>query len=273
MPLPSFLQRFRPGTPGATPQSPLSPVDIEAARVKARRRMIGMAVLVAAGVLGFPLLFETQPRPLATDVVVRSAGQPQAVAVLRPQAQPQSRPVTGQVMQPVPEPAEVVEPPEPAVPASARAAGASARDETLAKAEARALEEARAKADARAREEAKARDEARAREQAKAKEDAKAKEEARARAALKGETGKAAAKVEEGTRYIVQVGAFSENDAARTARLKVEKLGITTYTQVVDTPAGKKIRVRVGPFTSKAEADKALDKLKKAGLGGNLLTL
>ena len=45
MPLPSFLQRFRSGAHSPVHQAPpLSPADIEAARVRARRRMIGMAV-------------------------------------------------------------------------------------------------------------------------------------------------------------------------------------------------------------------------------------
>jgi DedD protein len=75
------------------------------------------------------------------------------------------------------------------------------------------------------------------------------------------------------TRYIVQVGAFSDGPTAHAARMKVERLGIKTYTQAVDTPAGKKIRVRVGPYANKVEADKAASAIRKAGLPGALLTL
>ena len=71
----------------------------------------------------------------------------------------------------------------------------------------------------------------------------------------------------------MQVGAFSEDAAAREARSKVEKLGLKTYTQVVDTPAGKRIRVRVGPFASKGEADSAAGKIRSAGLPSAIISL
>ncbi len=43
---------------------------VEAARTRARRRLIGALVLLVAGVIGFPLLFETQPRPLPVDTPI-----------------------------------------------------------------------------------------------------------------------------------------------------------------------------------------------------------
>jgi cell division septation protein DedD len=51
-----------------------------------------------------------------------------------------------------------------------------------------------------------------------------------------------------GERYVVQVGAFADADKARETRLKVERAGLKTYTHVVETKDGKRIRVRVGPF-------------------------
>ena len=55
--------------------------------------------------------------------------------------------------------------------------------------------------------------------------------------------------------------------------MKVERLGIKTYAQQVDTPAGKRIRVRMGPYADKAEAEKTLATLRKSGLSGAVLTL
>jgi DedD protein len=74
-------------------------------------------------------------------------------------------------------------------------------------------------------------------------------------------------------RYVVQVGAFADVNRAREARLKVERAGLKTYTQVVESKDGRRIRVRVGPFASKAQADKAAEKIKKLDLPAAVLTL
>ena len=71
----------------------------------------------------------------------------------------------------------------------------------------------------------------------------------------------------------MQVGAFADSDKAQEVRLKLEKAGLKTYTQVADTKDGKRIRVRVGPFASKAEADKAAGKIKSLDLPASILTL
>jgi DedD protein len=72
---------------------------------------------------------------------------------------------------------------------------------------------------------------------------------------------------------VVQVGAFADDGAVRQTRQKVEKLGLKTYTQEVNTDAGKRVRVRVGPFATRDEAAQVLGKLKGAGLPGAVLTL
>ena len=72
---------------------------------------------------------------------------------------------------------------------------------------------------------------------------------------------------------MVQVGAFADDATVRQTRQKVEKLGLKTYTQEVSTDAGKRVRVRVGPFASKEEAAQVLNKLKGAGLPGAVLAL
>jgi DedD protein len=74
-------------------------------------------------------------------------------------------------------------------------------------------------------------------------------------------------------RFVVQVGAFAEAAAARETRLKVEKLGLKTYTQVAQTAGGSRIRVRVGPFGTRDEADKVVAKARAAGITAVVLTL
>lgn len=306
MPLPSFLQRFRSGAQTPAPQvQPLSPADIEQARVRARRRMIGMAVLVGAGVIGFPWLFETQPRPLASDIQVVNAAAATA---------PPTRLAIGKVAQ---APAEPVVPPQVsrALDAERSAKVDERRDDATASREELVEDEPKpAKpapkpearkpepkpAEARKPEAKKPEPKPETRAATKpvaqpskpeaAKPATQSKPTAQAVAAAKPVEKKptAAAKPESkpdikvaakdgkddaDTRYIVQVGAFGDVATAHAARMKVERLGIKTYTQAVDTPAGKKIRVRVGPYANKAEADKAMAALRKAGLAGALLTL
>jgi DedD protein len=74
-------------------------------------------------------------------------------------------------------------------------------------------------------------------------------------------------------RFVVQVGAFADAVKAREARLKVEKSGLKTYTHVAETKDGKRIRVRVGPFATRSEADKAASKIKELDLPAAILTL
>jgi DedD protein len=91
----------------------------------------------------------------------------------------------------------------------------------------------------------------------------------RARALLEGRPAPGA----DEQRFVVQVGAFADPEAAREARKNAEKLGLKTYMQVAQTSAGNRTRVRVGPFTSRGEAEAALAKAKAAGLNAVLLTL
>lgn len=74
-------------------------------------------------------------------------------------------------------------------------------------------------------------------------------------------------------RIVVQVGAFAEVERAREARLKLERAGLKTYTHVAETSQGKRIRVRMGPFATRAEADKAAARAKALGLPAALLWL
>lgn len=71
----------------------------------------------------------------------------------------------------------------------------------------------------------------------------------------------------------MQVGAFADADKAREVRERLERSGLKTYTQVVDTKDGKRTRVRLGPFDSRAEADKAAGRVKGAGLSASVLSL
>ena len=74
-------------------------------------------------------------------------------------------------------------------------------------------------------------------------------------------------------RFVVQAGAYTDAAALREARQKVEKLGLKTYTQVIETESGSRTRVRVGPFDTRDEAEKAAARIKGSGLAANILSL
>ena len=74
-------------------------------------------------------------------------------------------------------------------------------------------------------------------------------------------------------RFIVQVGAFAEEKKSTEVRSKLEKAGIKTYTHIAQTKEGKRIRVRVGPFATKEEAQKTVDKIKSLQLSATVLTI
>lgn len=248
--------------------------DVQLLRVRARRRLIGAAVLVAAGVVGFPLIFETQPRPIPVDLPIdiprKESAPPLTVPTREPlsQAEPASLPARQVAQAPSAEaPAEPVTAEKPASrPVEQVADKMPAKpaekpsDKPSDKAVSKPLDKPADKPPVKAAE--KVAD--KAADKPKASNDG-----ARAQALLEGKEPAAAA----AARYIVQVGAFSENKAAQDVRAKVEKLGLKTYAQAVDTADGRRVRVRLGPFASRDEAERAAAKLKSAGMPGSILTL
>lgn len=222
------LPFFRPKDTASEPKPPKRPqrsaaaaVDapedlaIAAARTQARRRLVGAVLLLAVGVIGFPLLFETQPRPL-----------PQDTPLLVPADPPAAR-AAGRVGTAAPAPALPVVPADAGVEPVASAPPAPAAPTASAP---RAVAEAPAPAPA-------------------------------------------AAPTPANGRWVVQVGAYNDMERLRAARAKLQLLGYASYTQDVDSPTGKRTRVRVGPFKSRAEADAVAARVKTAGLQAAVLAL
>lgn len=251
-----------------------SPVEsIEAMRRRARHRLIGAAVLVLLGVIGFPLLFDTQPRPIPVDIPIEipDKNKVKPLAANGQPAQPPGPVAAAPVPAPIPAsapaapaPAPAVAPapsPAPASPPVAASSSLGSKEEVVTAAPAQ--KPASAPAVAAARPEPKP----------EPKPETKPNDAARARALLEGKPAEAAAAPAGEGRFIVQIGAFAELARAREARQKVEKAGLKTYTQEVETSAGKRIRVRVGPFASRAEADKAANRIKGLDLPAAILTL
>jgi DedD protein len=248
--------KSRSGSQGNASTPP--PQSIEAVRRRARHRLIGASVLVLLGVLGFPLLFDTQPRPISVDIPIEipakntpaPATKPAATAAApaaKPAA-PAAAPVTAREGLGARE--EIVEAaPKPATPAPAPVPAPVAAAAPTPPAPEPAKPAAPPPADAN-----------------------------RARALLEGKPAPAPAAAPAATpaaaeRLVVQVGAFAEEAGARAVRQKLEGAGLKTYTHVAQTADGKRIRVRVGPFENRADADKAAARVKALGLPAAVLTL
>ncbi|HOF51805.1 MAG TPA: SPOR domain-containing protein [Rhodoferax sp.] len=249
--------KFRKGgdehpTPAPAPES------VEALRKRARHRLIGAAILVLLGVVGFPLLFDNQPRPIAVDIPIEI---PDKTKVKPLTSVPPVASAT------VPAAAPVQASAAPAAPASRAVAGVVSAPPTAAAPKPAAKPEVKVEAKPEVKPEVKP----------QPKPLDKPTDAAKAQALLDGKDAakkpEAAASAASAGRFIVQIGAYAEVLKAREARQKLEKAGIKTYTQVVQTPEGKRIRVRVGPFESKAEADKAAAKIKKLDLPAAILEL
>ncbi|WMW79025.1 SPOR domain-containing protein [Undibacterium cyanobacteriorum] len=71
--------------------------------------------------------------------------------------------------------------------------------------------------------------------------------------------------------FSVQVAAMSSQAKIKELQAKLKAADIQTYTQKIVTDNGEVIRIRVGPFNSKAEAEKMQKKLVKLGLNGSLI--
>jgi DedD protein len=223
---------------GATPASATANVitgeQAEQARLRAKRRLIGAVLLLGIGVIAFPLLFETQPRPIAVDIPIvippRDGAPPLALPAPRPAVKPAAS--ASVVAAPAPAPlAEMpVEAPAPA-PVKASEPPASPKPVVAAAPPPKATPPSKP-----------------------------APEAPKPSAQAAG-------------RFVVQIGAFSEASAVRDVRSKAEKVGLATFTQTVNTADGQRTRVRVGPFASREDAEKAAAQAKAAGLNSSVLTL
>ncbi len=63
-------------------------------------------------------------------------------------------------------------------------------------------------------------------------------------------------------RYFINVGLFAKDGNAQRAHAKLLAAGLAAFTQELDTPNGKRTRVRAGPFDDRAQADDAAAKIR-----------
>ncbi len=245
----SIFKRPAGTAPKPTPAGDESD-PVQKARTRARQRLIGAALLVGLGVIGFPLVFETQPRPIPVDIPIEIQRKDGAAPLVIPAARTPAAPA--------PSASTLARAPAE----SPAAAPVAARPEVSTESHEDAGRDVAPVAPPRVPASAVA-------VVPSPKAAAPGTDGVRAKALLEGKSPVAS----ESGRFVVQVGAFADAGAARETRLRVEKLGLKTYTQVASTAAGERIRVRVGPFATRDDADRALAKARGAGLSAVVLTL
>ena len=252
--------RLSSGPTGADALSNTPAESVEVIRKRARHRLMGSVVLVLGAVVGLPLLFDSQPRPVAIDTPIVIPDRNQVAPLTAAVA-----PKTGSVKEPTPVQADPAPPETAAVAKSAVAnsAGLDPNEEVVSK-----TGKPEPKVDLKP--EAKTEAKPEAKPDSKPEVRADTKEADKAKALL---DGKEAPKSEQSVRSVVQVGAYAELAKAREVRAKLESAGFKTYTQEIDTKDGKRIRVRVGPFPSKEEAEKTAEKIRKLNLQTSVLKL
>jgi DedD protein len=276
--------------------------SVESMRRRARHRLLGAAVLVLLGVIGFPLLFDTQPRPVAVDIPIEipDRNKTKPLAVPAPPATTTSNagsaaegaaprtPSSGGMITERADGTEIVATAPAASPAPA-AAPPAPKPEPRPDPKPESKPEPKPEPKPEVRREPKPEPSRTAEPKPEAKpaqpKPAARDDGARALALLE---GKPAAKPAEAKpadrpsadkpadaagRFVVQVGAFADADKAKETRQKLERAGLKTYTHVAKTADGERTRVRVGPFGSKAEADKAAERIKGLALPASVLTL
>ena len=266
MALSSLFKRKTSGDAEGGSAASVTSVDgVQKVRTRTRRRLIGAVVLVTVGVIGFPLLFESQPRPIPVDIPIEIPSQDNSPALALPAArrevplarsvQPASSAAVAVVTGAVLRDASTAGASAPIVAASGAIAAAGAQPATKPAPVASAVPADRVAAPA-------------ARTAVVSAPVAESRV-ASTPAKVAPESASAAA----APRFVVQVGAFADPASAREVRLKMEKLGLKTYAQTAETKDGKRIRVRLGPFASRAEADKAAARAHEAGVASVVLTL
>ncbi|MGL4575964.1 MAG: SPOR domain-containing protein [Burkholderiaceae bacterium] len=217
----------------------VTPADPAAeAKTRARRTLIGSAILALTAVVVVPLIMDSKPRPWSDDVVLQipSKDSKFETPLQAPVASPAASPAAAASVSPAPTKppaATAAVPPEPPKPVQAASPTPAAKPEPApAKAEAKPTAPA-----------------------STPKPEAKPEPKAAAASAPAAKAGK----------VILQAGAFTTEDRIKSVEADLRKAGFAPYREEVETKSGTVTRVR---FTVAGEdaAAKAVAKLAAAGI-------
>ena len=209
---------------------------------RARRRLVGAVAMTLALVIVLPMVLDAEPKPVSDDVIIHipSKNKPSKMSVDNPGA------TQAAIAPEKPEATAMVAQAEGPKNANGKIADKTADKPAESAVVAKAVTE-KAVAEKPAPESEKKATE-------KKNSDAKSTE--------------AAPK----NKVMIQVAALASADKVKELRGKLKKAGFKSVTQKVATEGGERIRVRVGPYASKKEAEKACPKLNKMKLKCTLVS-
>lgn len=216
---------------------------------RARRRLVGAVAFVSVVAVLLPMVMDHEPRQVVQDVEIRIPGQDEKP--FAPKFAAASVEIPAKTAAEPTEPRAVVEP---------NARVIEANKETI-KEKDRAPESIPAKPE-KPLEKPVAKPTDKPIEKPLVKND----DSKRAAAILAGE-GEVRPAAKSGE-HLILIGAFANEANVRNLKTKLGELGIKTFSESLDTPQGKKTRVRAGPFASREAAEKALEKMQRIGVSG-----
>ena len=242
---------------------------------RARRRLVGAIALALAAAVGLPMLLDSEPKPLGTDIAINIPAKDKAAPlpvpaastvdsgeeIVEPQdaAPAQAETVPSEPPPPPPPPLRTLETPRAETPA---ARPEPVKPEPVKPEPKRKPEETHPKVaelDAKKAEKPAAKP-------VEAKPPVAKDEAARAMAILEGKpTVKAAGPSQ---KYVVQVAALATQEKVNELQGRLRAAGVSSFTE----KNGELIRVRVGPYT-KEEGEKIRSKLIAMGLSGTMVPL
>ena len=244
---------------------------------RARRRLVGAVALVLAAVVGLPMILDSEPKPVTDDIAIDIPSKDkrtQAGAVQTPPVASAPKVLSNAGLD---KDEEVIDPASLPTPSEA-APSTAARSEMpqLVKPEPKPRAEPPRPSKPEGKNETKPERKtelAHARPEAKPAPHAaeKVDEASRAKAILEGRLEAKPEVKKDSGRFVVQVAALATQDKVDELQDKLRSAGIASFTQKVSTDGGSRTRIRVGPFSSKEEADRVRAKLSKIGLAGTLV--
>ena len=224
---------------------------------RARRRLVGAIAFVSVVALVLPMVMDQQPRQVVQDVEIRIPGQDEKPFAPKFAAPPDVSDEKPTVVE------KPVEAPRVAAALPTAKVIDSNRDKLVDKTEDKPAPKAPEKVTPKPPEKPVAKVEKP--EKVIDKSPPKDTEAQRAAAILAGQGSAPPAKSGE---YLVLIGAFSNESNVKNLKEKLGQQGIKTFSEPLDTPQGKKTRVRAGPFASREAAEKALAKMQAIGVSG-----